>query len=442
MRNDGENRTKMERLPPIARAHLQRQPTSDHPDADLLTSFAEQSLPARERQQVLEHLSRCAQCREVAVLAGAEPGDAALPEPEHELVAAAAAAAAASVPQPSQAPAGSPASLLPPAHDEAQSLKRSFWLGRATARWLAVAACVAICATVVVRYPTLWRGKRKAEPTSKNIPLDQLAADRPLNGAPDLLPLATAPPVEKKAARGAKPEPVAPPPSLAPKSAYVAPAVPSAAPASDRGPQFAKKVDAPRAIFTPRLAVPSAAAPVGAMQTPNGQAGRAASGTGRAATSAAPSGMIGGAIAGSAARAEQHGRADYSPAQRAPQATAQAAAATKASPAQWSLSEDGLPQRSDDSGHTWQKFTVDASAQFRALYGDQQEAWVGGAAGILYHSADAGAHWVRVLPTDGDAKLSADITRIDFSSVLRGDITSAKGEIWSTYDGGTSWVRH
>jgi Photosynthesis system II assembly factor YCF48 len=428
MRNDGENRTKMERLPPIARAHLQRQPTSDHPDADLLTSFAEQSLPAHERQQVLEHLSRCAQCREVAVLAGAEPEDAALREPEYELVAA---AAPATVPSPvSHARAKAPAPT------------RRLWLSGAPVRWLALAACVAICATVVVRYPTPWRGKPKAEPTTKNIPLDQLAADRPVNDASDRFAPANVPPVEKKVASGAKPEPVARPSSAAPKTTQITPAVPSAAPASDRGPQLAKKVDAPRAIFTPRLAAPSAAAPVGAIQTPEGHAGRAGSGTARAATRAAPSGMIGGTIASSAARAEQHGRAGYGLAQRAPQESARGAANAGAVQTQWSLSEDGLPQRSDDSGHTWQKFRVDASAQFRALYGDRQEVWVGGAAGILYHSSDAGGHWTRVLPTDGDAKLSADITRIDFTSVLRGDITSAKGEIWSTYDGGTTWVQH
>lgn len=40
-----------------------------HPDADLLTAFAEQSLAAQERGEVLEHLARCGECREVVVLA-------------------------------------------------------------------------------------------------------------------------------------------------------------------------------------------------------------------------------------------------------------------------------------------------------------------------------------------------------------------------------------
>lgn len=41
----------------------------DHPDAGLLTAFAESTLPLRERQEVLDHLARCAECREVLAVA-------------------------------------------------------------------------------------------------------------------------------------------------------------------------------------------------------------------------------------------------------------------------------------------------------------------------------------------------------------------------------------
>lgn len=43
--------------------------SSAHPDADLLTAFAERSLLEFERAAVLEHLSRCGDCREVVALA-------------------------------------------------------------------------------------------------------------------------------------------------------------------------------------------------------------------------------------------------------------------------------------------------------------------------------------------------------------------------------------
>src|SRR6267154_5355521 len=40
-----------------------------HPDADLLTAFAEQALSAPEREEVLHHLALCGNCREVLSLA-------------------------------------------------------------------------------------------------------------------------------------------------------------------------------------------------------------------------------------------------------------------------------------------------------------------------------------------------------------------------------------
>src|SRR5580700_5491954 len=62
----------MQPVPKIVRARLQRPmpPTAEaHPDADLLTAFAERSLVGGERDHVLEHLARCADCREVVAFA-------------------------------------------------------------------------------------------------------------------------------------------------------------------------------------------------------------------------------------------------------------------------------------------------------------------------------------------------------------------------------------
>src|SRR6266436_9420550 len=44
-------------------------PEQAHPDADLLTAFAEQALSATERDGVLQHLALCGDCREVVALA-------------------------------------------------------------------------------------------------------------------------------------------------------------------------------------------------------------------------------------------------------------------------------------------------------------------------------------------------------------------------------------
>src|SRR5689334_25251048 len=60
----------MQNVPKIVRDRLQAaRPAADHPDADLLTAFAEQSLRASERITVLDHLSRCSDCRDIVALA-------------------------------------------------------------------------------------------------------------------------------------------------------------------------------------------------------------------------------------------------------------------------------------------------------------------------------------------------------------------------------------
>jgi hypothetical protein len=60
----------MENLHKIVADRLKADSISvDHPDANLLTAFSERTLGERERSQVLEHLARCAECREVVVLA-------------------------------------------------------------------------------------------------------------------------------------------------------------------------------------------------------------------------------------------------------------------------------------------------------------------------------------------------------------------------------------
>ncbi|HUS18830.1 MAG TPA: hypothetical protein VMZ25_04225 [Terriglobales bacterium] len=60
-------------LPKSALSRLRAQqgggaPAGEHPDANLLAAFSEQALEAGEREQVLMHLGRCADCREIVAL--------------------------------------------------------------------------------------------------------------------------------------------------------------------------------------------------------------------------------------------------------------------------------------------------------------------------------------------------------------------------------------
>jgi Carboxypeptidase regulatory-like domain/Photosynthesis system II assembly factor YCF48 len=69
----------MESIPQIVRDQLKAASSAvDHPDANVLTGFAEKSLPAKERTAIIEHLACCADCRDIVALA-MPPTEAAVP---------------------------------------------------------------------------------------------------------------------------------------------------------------------------------------------------------------------------------------------------------------------------------------------------------------------------------------------------------------------------
>jgi hypothetical protein len=60
----------MQNVPKIVQQRLRAAAVPvNHPDADLLTAFAERSLPEVERAAVLEHMARCGDCRDIVALA-------------------------------------------------------------------------------------------------------------------------------------------------------------------------------------------------------------------------------------------------------------------------------------------------------------------------------------------------------------------------------------
>jgi hypothetical protein len=62
-------------IPKIVEQQLHAMATvEDHPDPNLLGALVEKSLAQGEQLRVLEHLSRCASCREIVSLTAAQPG--------------------------------------------------------------------------------------------------------------------------------------------------------------------------------------------------------------------------------------------------------------------------------------------------------------------------------------------------------------------------------
>jgi hypothetical protein len=107
----------------------------------------------------------------------------------------------------------------------------------------------------------------------------------------------------------------------------------------------------------------------------------------------------------------------------------------------WTLSSDGTLQRSLDSGRTWQTIPVSSQTIFRALAANGLDIWVGGAAGALFHSSDAGQYWTQVRPTVNGEALADDIIGVEFRDALHGKLTSSIEETWVTADAGQTWQK-
>ena len=144
----------------------------------------------------------------------------------------------------------------------------------------------------------------------------------------------------------------------------------------------------------------------------------------------------------------------------------------------WAISSNGVLQCSFDAGKTWRDFDVtsalaakglamtmavegdsgylDANTDksnkkqlaktrptpvFRAVSAIDLEVWAGGVGAMLYHSADAGAHWTGVLPASAGVVLTGDINSIQFSDPQHGRIVTSTGEVWITDNDGRSWQK-
>jgi hypothetical protein len=105
----------------------------------------------------------------------------------------------------------------------------------------------------------------------------------------------------------------------------------------------------------------------------------------------------------------------------------------------WLVSDAGVLQKSNDSGHTWVPVVALSRVPLRALSVLGEEIWAGGDKGALYHSSDAGQTWIAVVPISNSAALSEDIVRIAFSDLRHGWIATRNGDIWTTRDGGATW---
>jgi hypothetical protein len=471
----------MQNVPKIVRARLQRPAASKaepHPDADLLTAFAEQSLAARERDHVLDHLARCGDCRDIVALA--------LPATEAVALAS------------------------------SDSTARMGWLSWPILRWGVVAAGIlAVTSVGVLQYRH--RRQENTLVSTSVMPRDPMA-DTSGQSQPTPPHATASQAVAPQTEMGEQTE-MAKHAQARAQSALVV-----NKPASSVGPGAIFAQPQPRSNSTrgtgrasaggfyanaaPRRDLALAPVPQNPAATAKQNSTRAATTTvevsGEAAqitTQTPAQNQIQGQIVQNEQAEPPQASADYvgkaksasaqaSPANMAPAPLLRAVPALMKALAapRWTISASGTLQRSLDGGKTWLDVdvamddsmsanllrraqtgtTVQTQAElttpakteaksnaksaaaepvpaprpiFRAVSvtSNAAEVWAGGSGGALYHTLDGGNRWARVVPSDAGTLLTADIIAIQFSDPRNVIVTTSNAEVWTTLDAGQTW---
>ncbi len=467
----------MQNLPKIVRERLRAAtPAVDHPDADVLTAFAERSLPKREQGVVLEHLARCGDCRDIVALA--------LPQTE-----------------PVEAVA---------------NRSSSGWLTWPALRWAFVAVgVVAIASLGIVQYQ---RGRTQNMAASAPA-RSEIAAKGAREAAAQQTSkddYASARVAKSKAwAAPSKSEKIpAPPPSafvdsrVAPVSSFrdkekerdekkstlradrfqaLGP-LPPASTGRDAGSRIGQLAHGPRVSNqwqqntvqnqlqnqAPSASSPpkqqAAGDPSANMEVPRASETVEVQ---TAQTTAQTQSLDSLQVQSLPAQVTSGSAPAVSASGPAPSGTIGGPVATSSrSIPRWTISSAGRLQRSFDQGNTWQDVDVNAnlasvvgtsleisanaarasknkdarqdlkreaaSAAFRAVAAAGADIWAGGSG--LYHSLDAGNHWTRIVPASADAMLTGDIVSLEFSD-QHGKVATSTAEIWITTDGGQNWQK-
>ncbi len=469
----------MERVPQIVSERLKAgAPVVDHPDADLLTAFAERSLSKPERATLVEHLARCGECREIVALAL-------------------------------------------PASDDLQQTATPSATGLLTwpvLRWgLIAAGILAVASFGVMQYQrrssmlAFQASHQEAESkVAKNLPVASPSTEPAEERDKTQTPAAFASPERKEeqaaASSGPVPAAPAPPPAmtrqLQPKTALAngSPAhgprvqwqqntnnFQQQAPAQSlsqldkqlRSPQLPANVPAPSNLQVagayPSPVSADGEAPILESQRIDQQpltGGHADSKIQRIKPAGAsimstsktlapdfppPGAPVGGPLKG------------HSP----------AFAGSAGVPTRWTINSIGGLQRSLDQGGTWQDVDVDNSPPaagasfafekaparakavtddslakdsvakkdaaiplvFRAVASNGPDVWAGASGGLLYHSVDAGSNWTRVVPAASGVSLTGDIVSLEFIDSQHGRVVTSTPEVWTTSDAGQSWQK-
>ena len=442
-----------------------------HPDADLLTAFAEQALPARERDQVLTHLAQCVDCRDVAALAGV-----AVAEPE--LVSANA--------------MGKPA---------AGRTGTSFWLW-GPLRWTAAAATAAVVLSAVwlnrnevqrqnlavptelspaivhsqketVSAPVVQRREEpNAEPNERTNHMKaapQVPAVRSESGAKldASVKGKTAPPkqidgesgngvaayaflAEKKREATSNRTDQKDMPLLRARSAEQLGHT-QAGEASSNEPVAGPLLTAAAGAAKAQRAVPSAhpvasnnvaVAPASAPPAPE----VTMTFSRQAAGELAPADQVAESQAQAAPARDAQSEVRAGP-MATPVTTEQASLdslhkslASQSTAMLWRVSSSGELQQSTDAGHNWRTALGEHSSKFRSVASSGAIVWAGGDDGALWSSLNNGVTWRKSAPSVEGHSPRGNLENIRMAGPKNVTFRTSAGETWSSTDGGVSWT--
>ncbi|MGA9710906.1 MAG: YCF48-related protein [Candidatus Sulfotelmatobacter sp.] len=400
----------MESVPKSVIKRLQAPVADSHPDTDLLTAFAEQSLAGAERNHVLEHLARCGDCREVVSLALPAQLDA------------------------------------QPAAQTSENWFRWPLLRGPAWHWAAIAAGVLLIASIGVMQFRRQHGSELAANVSQAKPA--ISAPAPSIGRSS--PLATpearmqkkdelATPRAQTALAENQPARSAARQNPAPTARQTVSGASPAIEAQSKGAQIASQVTAQSQVAQSQVEQSEVQDQL--IQNKAAEHSPAYANRVDKAKPASPQGSVAMAPA---------------PLLHTDPAVLKAFQALR-----WIISSGGALQRSFDGGKTWldvdvatkgsaEKKQADFKASqsvpvappiFRALFvsSNAAEVWAGGSAGALYHTVDAGSSWIRVLPSVAGLVLTGNIISIQFSDPQNGTVTTSTAEVWTTLDDGQTW---
>lgn len=411
-----------------------------HPDASLLSAFAERALSASERDDVLKHLAICEDCREVIAMALPDPGIVALPAADdYEAIRATA------------VPAKSPWNWL--------SSPKFAW---PVLRWAALAAGIALAASILLLHPgrlnqtTVPLANRQVAPPASALPVagSQTASSAPPSSSMEQTKISpetdeAQPKRELQISKEFKPgrPGQAMPTSSFPQSGMLLAGNKKDSRAEDK-PQA--PASAPPNLdtgkSTPQTVTESVevAAAAGAVETESSnmmaQNGAPAIEKAKPAPQEAEASQqsTGAAVGSDSLRVQGRNVMSAAKLARSPKQSLSPSVNVT-----WTVAA-GVLKRSFDGGQNWQDvLRADHPLLLLCYASHDADIWAGGQAGTLYHSGDNGLTWVKVQPSVKAGALKSDITQIEIRDHVRGPaeivVSTGNSEIWSSPDGGRTW---